>query len=413
MGIAVQQKHHAFRKYAMSQHIDKSSNLELRKQLKALMTQAKNNEEKLQKLQEQELHFIAANSLPELIDITLQQYRDSYELDYVSLLLIDPDYEVRHVIEFLSPGLLKLPTLIFADSHFQLENVLISQASTNRKISARDLQKNLFPNIKDQPYVGKCSDECREILFPTIYKKPESVGVLPLIRHDKLIGSLNLASYDPSRFISGTATHLLKRLSCILAVCIENAVNNEKLKLLGLTDALTGIHNRRYFMQRLEEEVVRGIRQNLPVSCLFIDIDHFKSFNDLYGHSVGDQVLREVAGIIKQQMRLSDVLARYGGEEFAVLLTNTDTRLALDIAERIRVSIAMAQLHAEETREPLHVTVSIGCTTLHKPNTDNVKQLGEKLLNAADQALYISKDAGRNCINVTDFNSPAMAQATH
>ncbi len=377
------------------------------------MSQAKNNEEKLQKLQEQELHFIAANSLPELIDITLQQYRDSYELDYVSLLLIDPDYEVRHVIEFLSPGLLKLPTLIFADNHTQLENVLIAQTFAGKNPRPQDLQKNLFPNVKDQPYVGKCTDACREVLFPSIYKKPASVAILPLIRHNKLIGALNLASYDESRFIKGTATHLLKRLSCILAVCIENAVNNEKLKLLGLTDALTGIHNRRYFMQRLDEEVVRGMRQGLPVSCLFIDIDHFKSFNDLYGHSVGDQVLREVAEKIKQQMRLSDVLARYGGEEFSVLLTNTDTAQALEIAERIRVSIAEAALHAEELHEELHVTVSIGCTTLHKPSIQNPKKLGETLLNAADQALYVSKDAGRNCINVADFNQTAAAQVRH
>ncbi|MCK5386347.1 MAG: DUF484 family protein, partial [Gammaproteobacteria bacterium] len=89
---------------------DQPSNFELRKKLKALMTQAQYNETKLKKMQQQELRFIGADSLPELIDIILQQYRDAYELDYVSLLLIDPDYEIRHVIEFMSPGLLKLPT---------------------------------------------------------------------------------------------------------------------------------------------------------------------------------------------------------------------------------------------------------------------------------------------------------------
>lgn len=302
-------------------HSDTKSNYELRKQLKALMSQAQKNEAKLQKLQQQELHFISANSLPELIDLTLQQYRDAYELDYVSLLLIDQDHEIRHVIEFMSPGLLKLPTLIFADSHDHLENVVISQAATKEKINPVELQKTLFPNFKNEPYLGKCTDACRDTLFPSINGKEASVAILPLIRHNKFIGALNLASFDTARFIPGTGTDLITRLSSILAVCIENAINNEKLKLLGLTDALTGIHNRRYFMQRLEEEVVRGLRQKLPVSCLFIDIDHFKSFNDVYGHSVGDEVLRYVADIIKKQMRLSDVLARYGGEEFAVLLT--------------------------------------------------------------------------------------------
>ncbi len=385
------------------------SNYELRKKLKALMTQAQTNEAKLQKLQQQEILLIGANSLPELIDIVLQQYRDAYELDYVSLLLIDKDYEIRHVVEFMSPGLLKLPTLIFSDSHTLLENVVIAQAAIKEKTNPVEFQKTLFPNFKNEPYLGKCSDACGEILFPSIPKKPECVAVLPLIRHNKLIGSLNLASFDPSRFITGSGTNLIQRLSSILAVCIENAVNNEKLKLLGLTDALTGIHNRRYFMQRLEEEVVRGTRQDLPVSCLFIDIDHFKSFNDLYGHSVGDEVLRYVANIIKQQMRLSDVLARYGGEEFSVLLTNTDSELAQDIAERIRLSIANAILKVDSLPDDLHVTVSIGCTTMKDADHQNITSLGKSLINLADQALYVSKDAGRNCINVADFTVSARA----
>ena len=182
---------------------DQRSNFELRKRLKALMTQAQHNETKLEKMQQQELRFISADSLPELIDIILQQYRDAYELDYVSLLLIDPDYEIRHVIEFMSPGLLKLPTLIFADSHTQLENVVIAQSAEREKTNPVDFQKTLFPNFKNEPYLGKCTGDCRDVLFPAMHTKPESVAVLPLIRHNKLIGSLYLASLDVARFIEG------------------------------------------------------------------------------------------------------------------------------------------------------------------------------------------------------------------
>lgn len=397
----------------MTQLTNDTSNFTLRKQLKALVSQAQKNEFKLQKLQRQELALISAESLPELIDVVLQQYRKEYELDYVSLLLIDSDHEIRHVVEFMSPGLLKLPTLIFADTHTQLENVAIAQTQVDATSVAQAVQKTLFPNFKNVPYLGKCSPECKEILFPAIQLEPSSVAVIPLIRNNKLIGSLNLASKDDSRFISGTGTELISRLSAILAVCVENAINNEKLKLLGLTDPLTGIHNRRYFMQRLEEEVVRGLRQQIPISCLFIDIDHFKAFNDLYGHSVGDEVLRYVSNIIKQQMRLSDVLARYGGEEFSVLLSNTDTHLAQEIAERIRIAISTAVLSVKSLPDDLHVTVSIGCTTMLNTEINNVTLLGESLLNAADHALYASKGAGRNCTNVSDFNEIAMAQAAH
>lgn len=396
----------------MSQ-IKDNSNFELRKQLKALVTQAQNNELKLQKLQQQELLFISSESLPQLIDVVLQQYRGEYELDYVSLLLIDPDYEIRHVIEFMSPGLLKLPTLIFANNHTELENVIIAQTQGDNSSSSPDVQKTLFPDFKNEPYLGKCTSECKQTLFPSIQNEASSVVVAPLIRNNKLIGSLNLASDDCSRFIAGSGTNLIKRLTAILSVCVENAINNEKLKLLGLTDALTGIHNRRYFMQRLEEEVVLGLRQHIPVSCLFIDIDHFKAFNDLYGHAVGDEVLRYVAEIIKQQMRMSDVLARYGGEEFAVLLANTDTVLAQEIAERIRTSIADAVLSAKSLTDDLNVTVSIGCTTMFNTDITNVTLLGETLLNAADHALYASKGAGRNCTNVSDFEQIAMAQSAN
>ena len=386
-----------------------NSNFALRKQLKALVTQAQTNEQKMQKLQRQELQLISAESLPELIDVILQQYRDEYDLDHVSLLLIDHDYEIRHIIEFMSPGLMKMPTLIFNNTHTLLENILHIQSNK----ASKSIQKSLFPNIKEEPYLGECNVACKNLLFSSMEETPQSVAVVPLIRNHKLIGSLNLASNNPARFVSGTGTDIIKRLSLILAVCIENAINNEKLKLLGLTDALTGIHNRRYFMQRLEEEVVLGLRQNQPVSCLFIDIDHFKSFNDVYGHAVGDEVLRYVADIIKKQMRLSDVLARYGGEEFSVLLSNTDTQLAQEIAERIRTSIFEAILKVKSLPDDLHVTVSIGCTTMFNTKVNNVSVLGETLLSAADKALYASKDAGRNCINVSDFNEIATAQAMH
>jgi len=386
-----------------------NSNFALRKQLKALVTQAQTNEQKMQKLQRQELQLISAESLPQLIDVILQQYRDEYDLEHVSLLLIDPNYEIRHIIEFMSPGLMKMPTLIFNNTHTLLENIIHIQSNK----SPNSIQKTLFPNIKEEPYLGECNTACKNLLFSSMKETPQSVAVAPLIRNQKLIGSLNLASNDSARFVSGAGTDIIKRLSLILAVCIENAINNEKLKLLGLTDALTGIHNRRYFMQRLEEEVVLGLRKNLPVSCLFIDIDHFKSFNDVYGHAVGDEVLRYVADIIKKQMRLSDVLARYGGEEFAVILANTNTQLAQEIAERIRLSIFEAILKVKSLPDDLHVTVSIGCTTMFNTKLSNVSVLGETLLNAADKALYASKDAGRNCINVSDFNEIATAQAMH
>src|SRR5690606_13160818 len=127
----------------------------------------------------------------------------------------------------------------------------------------------------------------------------------------------------------------------------------------------TGVHNRRYFEQRLREEIDRALRKGSPLSCLLVDLDHFKAVNDRHGHLIGDVVLREVAEQIKDQLRLSDAMARYGGEEFAILLVQTDAGAARAIAERIRSRIA-AQSFKLPGASRLDVTISIGVSTLHE-----------------------------------------------
>lgn len=351
------------------------NNRELRKQLKAFITQAQLNENKLQKMHQQELQFISANGLKQLIEIIMEQYKNDYQLDCVSLMLVDPDYEIRHVVNTLQLELKHKASLLFCSDATELEDIL---------------QNN------SHPYLGRCDHTCHALLFPGMQQATGSIAVLPLIRNNELIGALNLASTEQQRFVAGSATDFLKRLATILAVCIENAINLEKLRLLGLTDPLTGVHNRRFFMQRLEDEINLSRRKKFPISCLFIDIDHFKSFNDVYGHAVGDDVLKHVAAILKQQMRTSDTLCRYGGEEFAILLSATEQEMAIEIAERIRRSIAQTQLSVESEEEPVHVTVSVGCATLLEINSSEEQRIGDQLLQAADQALYVSKENGRN-----------------
>ena len=131
---------------------------------------------------------------------------------------------------------------------------------------------------------GNCCFQIMKALLPVWLS-------FPLVRNRQLIGCLNIGSVQQERFIQGSATDFLERLAAIVAVCFENAFNHERLKLLGLLDPLTGIHNRRYFDERLDEEISRSLRQKERLSCLFLDIDHFKQFNDIYGHHIGDLVL--------------------------------------------------------------------------------------------------------------------------
>lgn len=352
-----------------------NENTQLKRQLKAYVVQAKDNEQKYLRLNANMLRLMAANDLPSLIDIILNQYRAEAQLDVVTLTLIDAEYEIRRTLKNDDFKFANYPGLIFADSRYRLRSRLSEDLS---------------------PLLGKCEIKQKEFFFP-LYEllEPVSMAILPLIRNRKLVGSLNLGSYQDGRFVEGSATDFFQQFTSVVAICIENALNQERIKQLGLIDPLTGVHNRRYFDQRLAEEINRAARTQKPISCLFLDIDYFKKFNDEFGHQIGDRVLQEVASIIKAQMRRSDVMARYGGEEFAALLTNTDIKLASEIAERIRFIIADNKYELSDTVQT-EITISVGVVTMLPAHGCDVEETGQKLLAKADGALYEAKNKGRN-----------------
>ena len=160
---------------------------------------------------------------------------------------------------------------------------------------------------------------------------------------------------------------------------------NEELERLATTDGLTGLTNHRTFQDRLREEFTRATRYGLSLSLLLLDVDHFKRFNDSYGHPAGDSVLRNVSRILRLSGRVTDIAARYGGEEFAVILPQTDAEGALVVAERVRAAIADAPWELRA------VTASLGVSTLTLDTPDP-----ETLISCADQALYRSKTLGRD-----------------
>ncbi len=160
---------------------------------------------------------------------------------------------------------------------------------------------------------------------------------------------------------------------------------NERLAALATTDGLTGLKNHRTFQEKLVEECERAQRYDKPLSLLLIDVDHFKSYNDEFGHPAGDHILIEVAGILQGASRSTDFIARYGGEEFVIILPYTDAEGAMGCGERLRAAISS---HAWEQRS---ITVSIGAATFHAATQSPAALIAE-----ADQALYISKSTGRD-----------------
>lgn len=169
----------------------------------------------------------------------------------------------------------------------------------------------------------------------------------------------------------------------------------KKVEVLAITDSLTGLYNRRHFENILEKEFKKANRYNIPLSCMMIDLDHFKEINDEYGHHKGDVVIKEVSKKIKDSIRDIDVPARWGGEEFIVLLPMTNKENAYKAAERI--SNIIKEIKFPDIKRQL--TISVGIAEIPDPSVKNV----EKLIQVADLALYEAKRKGRNRIEIAQI----------
>lgn len=178
----------------------------------------------------------------------------------------------------------------------------------------------------------------------------------------------------------------------------------DKLERLAIRDELTGLYNYRYLQSRLSEEFKRAERYKEPLSCAMLDIDHFKTFNDRFGHDIGDRVLKSVSERLIEAVREVDVVARYGGEEFLLVLPSTHLAGALTVAERVWRSVGERPFDVGDGREE-RITVSLG-VALYPSRGVNTR---DSLLKAADRALYRAKDDGRNRICV--FQDPPYIYA--
>jgi two-component system cell cycle response regulator len=351
--------------------------IELRRRLATLTQEARTNEEAWQRSQRREMELLETDTLAGLLRKLTSGLRDSYQLAATTLVLADPDHEVRHLLMAQGEPLTRFPHVLFVDS----VHALAPQLAAGRR-----------------PWLGKFTRSDHALLFPA-NAQPLSVALLPLTRQERIIGSLNMGSSESRRFSQELATDFLHHLGVIAAFALENAVNRARLVRSGLTDVLTGWHNRRYLQTRLHEELARCRRELTPLTCLMIDVDHFKTINDRFGHLAGDEVLRQLAQCINAEVRSSDVSARYGGEEFVILLPNTGAEAGTLLAERVRDAVAGEVFKLHDVEHPLPITVSIGVAE-HRPGRTelDLKLAGERLIALADLALYEAKAGGRNIV---------------
>ena len=232
------------------------------------------------------------------------------------------------------------------------------------------------------------------ISFP-IALGPRKVGVVNLT--DRVGG----APYDAEDLA------LLELMSPHLALIIDRTEWHRKAEMyqrMSLTDPLTGLPNRRYLEERLFEEVERSKRYNTPLSFMIIDVDHFKRYNDVYGHTNADRVLSQTALILRGSIRAIDMSARFAGDEFCIVLPETEPIDAIRIAERIRLATSRTEYHSEQGDLMGQVTISVGISSF-----GTSRQSPLAIIETADRALYQAKTRGRNCVAVYEDGATSVA----
>ena len=233
--------------------------------------------------------------------------------------------------------------------------------------------------------------------FPSVLSQTLHKAPLPLSAHPGGPRMQQAVAIMPVELAGGRRHCLIQVSDVTAAVTREQLLREQALELRSQTfsDGLTGVANRRFFDQAIEKEVRRAKRSSLPLSLLMIDIDFFKSYNDHYGHQLGDDTLVKVAGALSECLaRKDDLVARYGGEEFAVVLPDTGQAQALKLAESLRARVALLDIpHAYTDGKP-YVTISVGLATRRGDGPLEAAAL----IRAADRALYEAKHAGRDCV---------------
>ncbi len=335
------------------------------------------DEQKLLKSKVEELNllnklsFLMSSSLnPEIIiDSLAQNFKDTVNFDIFSVMILD-DKEIFLKVHSSDP----------------LEKVLSDEININvHKSFAKYMGKIKCLNKLPEKTAGEAKkvvsvDKGSELDFH-LRIAGKKLGVLKIIRF----------SGEP---FSEDQKSLLSLVSNQLALFLNNALEHKKYLNLASHDCLTNTLNRRTFNDIFEREFYRAVRYKTSLSIIMFDLDHFKKINDSWGHHAGDIVLKEVAGIVHNCLRESDVFARYGGEEFVAILPQTDIEKAGIFAERIRMAIENSSINVEEGQVKVTSSMGIACYPFSSIEDKN------DLVKMADNALYQAKKSGRNCVYI-------------
>jgi diguanylate cyclase (GGDEF)-like protein len=325
----------------------------------------------------------SAKTEAQVIEAGVHSAREITSVDYAALTLFD-EATRTHEISITSGDFPEGDGTATTGARFRHNSGLVSMALENRH---------------PLPYRGLYDDK-KQVVFTRHLTPPKmpSIFVMPLLAHDRPLGTLVLGSRRRGAFgeaVRGT----LEVLASHMAVSLEGARMLTRLEELATTDGLTGLLNKRAMLESAEQKIAAARRHGRPIAVLVTDIDHFKRVNDTYGHDVGDIIIKGLGSILSRAKRTTDAVARFGGEEFVLICDETDERGATQLAERVRQELAKTTFTAgpgpDGQPQAVRVTCSIGIATYPAAGTT-----WDGLFKAADTALYASKQGGRNRVTV-------------
>lgn len=310
-------------------------------------------------------HVITSSlEINQILNNVIQLLRDSFGYTYISVYLLDGD--VLHLGAQLGyPEAILIP------------EIPVSAGVVGR--AARSKETQFVHDVSTDPDFMPAAEDVKSKIS------------VPLVKDANVLGVLSVEA-ESSAALDESDVNLLNALAGSLAVAIDNAHLHAEVKLMAMTDVVSGLANRRAFEGFLEAEMIRASRYNQPLSLIILDLDSFKIYNDRWGHPAGDVRLREIADLLRASVREPDMAARYGGEEFAVILPNTTKRGAVRLAERLRRAAAASAPYRHGLDAPISgYTLSLGVAT-YPDDAINLKEL----LLAADNAELTAKRLGKN-----------------
>lgn len=253
---------------------------------------------------------------------------------------------------------------------------------------AKEGKPELIADCANDPRFYKKADEMSNFVTRSMMCVPLRVG-------KKILGTVQVLNKKDGGLFDQRDLRIFEITSDQAAIAIENA----RLHRMATIDAMTGLYLKHYFLARLQEEYRRSIKEGIPLSLIMSDIDFFRKVNDAFGHQGGDAALVALAEVIRETVLEFDpecIPGRYGGEEFCVLMPETDTRRAEELAELIRANIEKKVIPIDG--KEAHITISVGVSSYPLHN-EYIKEI-EDFIKIADEALYVCKDRGRNCVSV-------------